>query len=521
MDPNDFKKAHPGQLHMHSTMLKLLKIFDIAGFGKNPSTFHWRALFNLDLSFIVIADGSDPNTTINEKDTTQRLVRAICEYFGQDKQSNDPKVRQFVPQPESLAFIRQFALNLACSSTYPAKKQLLMYTKSLHGKTNLHRAYDAASEVIGRINPDTFGTSVNKRRTKKTKDETPVKKNSERNLPPVAEKQVCDDDDDDNNNDNQNNNNDQSEYEAVSTSTTSTEEDDGDKKPPAKKNPRKKQKTGDNDVTPLEILSIPEMVDLMVKSVDESSFVVGLQDVGKQVVKDKGRKKHVETVFPEMIKLASTMRKAAWEPITQKQKALPDFLKKKLITRVRDEIVGFLILKRKKVPIKSVFKSVRDTFLAHFPKDNTEMYTLYPEEQELQGLRKLLTNYLETKQVSYDDITNNILNKTCNDAARVVSIMVDEDNRHAVSEWLKNKNNREAQDHGTKPKQGLMEALIKDCFNNTEYVAMEPEDTGGLEWDPPIDPNDVSRLLLPLLFCYKYIKQITLYSVLCSQKGLP
>jgi hypothetical protein len=37
MDADDFEKAHPGQLYTHSTMLKLFKIFDTAGFGKNLS----------------------------------------------------------------------------------------------------------------------------------------------------------------------------------------------------------------------------------------------------------------------------------------------------------------------------------------------------------------------------------------------------------------------------------------------------------------------------------------------------
>jgi hypothetical protein len=118
----------------------------------------------------MIADGSDPDETINEKDTAQRLVRAICESYGQDKQSKDQNIRTFVPHHSSLAFIRQFALNLACSSTHPTKKQLLSYTKSLKGKIHIHRAYDAARKLLGRSQLNSIGPSPSiQRRSKKIK----------------------------------------------------------------------------------------------------------------------------------------------------------------------------------------------------------------------------------------------------------------------------------------------------------------------------------------------------------------
>jgi hypothetical protein len=176
MDPMTFWKEHPGQLNMHSTMLKLLKIFETAGCGKKPLTFQWRTLFELDLLNLMIADGSNPDETINEKDTAQRLVRAICESYGQDKQSKDQNIRTFVPHHSSLAFIRQFALNLACSSTHPTKKQLLSYTKSLKGKIHIHRAYDAARELLGRIQLNSIGPSPSiQRGSKKNKDNSPLK----------------------------------------------------------------------------------------------------------------------------------------------------------------------------------------------------------------------------------------------------------------------------------------------------------------------------------------------------------
>jgi hypothetical protein len=40
----------------------------------------------------VIAKGSDPDEAINKKDTAQHLVHALRQYFGQDKQLNDPKI---------------------------------------------------------------------------------------------------------------------------------------------------------------------------------------------------------------------------------------------------------------------------------------------------------------------------------------------------------------------------------------------------------------------------------------------
>jgi hypothetical protein len=102
-----------------------------------------------------------------------------------------------------------------------------------------------------------------------------------------------------------------------------------------------------------------------------------------------------------------------------------------------------------------------------------------------------LVTYFEGKLISYEDITNNHSLNTPNDAARLAAIMLDENNRPALTDWLKNKQSRAAQDQGTKPTQGLFEDLVK-IFNDPSYVAMEPEDTGGLEWDPPINPNDVS-----------------------------
>jgi hypothetical protein len=270
------------------------------------------------------------------------------------------------------------------------------------------------------------------------------------------------------------------------------------KKPRAKKMPPcKKQETNDKhedggiDDAPTDIITIPEIVDLMIKSIDEKSFVIALQDVGKQITTTKGKKKVLETVFPEMKTFVSTMRKAGWEPFNKKQKALPEFLKKMNITRVRDDIASFLILKRKKVNLKNVFHSIREIFVENVSKDSKEMYALFPEQPELQGLRSLLVTYFEGKLISYEDITNNHSLNTPNDAARLAAIMLDENNRPALTDWLKNKKSRAAQDQGTKPTQGLFEDLVK-IFNDPSYVAMEPEDTGGLEWDPPINPNDVS-----------------------------
>jgi hypothetical protein len=121
----------------------------------------------------------------------------------------------------------------------------------------------------------------------------------EKNPPPVVGKQF--NDDDVNNNDNNQINN--PDYHQLSSSSTTTEDEleEGDKKPRAKKiPPHKKTKTNDKHKdgrihdAPTDIITIPEIVDLMIKSVDEKSFVIALQDVGKQITTTKGKKKVLE-----------------------------------------------------------------------------------------------------------------------------------------------------------------------------------------------------------------------------------
>jgi hypothetical protein len=133
-DRDEFEQQHPGQIHMHSTMLKLLNIFNLAGFGNRPSKLQWRKLFEIKFANIITEDGSDPDAVIDGLDYEQRLVRAICELFGQNPKATDQGTRTLVPSPSDLGFIRQFAINLACSSTHPTKNQLLSYTKSLKKK---------------------------------------------------------------------------------------------------------------------------------------------------------------------------------------------------------------------------------------------------------------------------------------------------------------------------------------------------------------------------------------------------
>jgi hypothetical protein len=139
MDPPTFKEQHPGKLHMHSTLLKLLQIFNIAKLGKTPPNRHWLTLFKLDLAKIIIADGADPDKTIDDGDIEGRLIRAVCISFGQEPYSTSSSNRDLVPNPKDLSFIRQFALNLACSSpTGKKNKQLMFYMTSLQRKSNLH-----------------------------------------------------------------------------------------------------------------------------------------------------------------------------------------------------------------------------------------------------------------------------------------------------------------------------------------------------------------------------------------------
>jgi hypothetical protein len=259
-------------------------------------------------------------------------------------------------------------------------------------------------------------------------------------------------------------------------------EDDNNKKPSAIDSTQKMA---------LPKMTVSEIVDAMIASIDETQFVIALQDVGTQVSKKQGKKNRLETTFPKLNQLVATMRKHAWKPFTKKEKDLPEFLQKRPTTRVQIGIVSYLQVKRKKVSIKHVFQSIREIFLEHFPNE-TEMYALYPEEEELTGLRNVLINHFEELRITYNEKTGNINSRTPNDAARLVCIMLDENHRQTVDYWLSNKRTREEQDLGVSHKDASLEDFAKLCFNNPDYVAKGPEDTGPLEWDTMIDPNDVS-----------------------------
>jgi hypothetical protein len=245
--------------------------------------------------------------------------------------------------------------------------------------------------------------------------------------------------------------------------------------------------------TPPETITIPEIVDAMIQSVDEKKFIETLQDVGTQIQVKKGNKKVLVTTFRELTTFAGSLRKAGWEPIKQSGKVLPDFLSKSNISRIRDDISELINLKRKKVSIKNVSATVRDIFLATSPRNPSELYALFPENPELQGLRILLTTYFESKLFNYDEsLKKPSLKVTSNDAARLVAIMLDEKYRTSVGKCMKKTKDRETQDQGTDPKIALFEDLVDD-FNDPNFVAISPEDTGELVWDPPVDPNDVSH----------------------------
>jgi hypothetical protein len=154
-------------------------------------------------------------------------------------------------------------------------------------------------------------------------------------------------------------------------------------------------------------------------------------------------------------------------------------------------------LKRKKVSVKIVSAAVREAYLSTNPKDTSEMYALFPEDPDRQGLRILLTNYFDGKRANYEDYSNNPSEKvTCNDAARLVAIMLDPKHREAIIEWRKNKFGCVTQDQGNPPTKGFFEVLTDDFNDPTSCIAIGLEDTGELVCDPPIDPNDVSTSLV-------------------------
>jgi hypothetical protein len=255
----------------------------------------------------------------------------------------------------------------------------------------------------------------------------------------------------------------------------------------------------ETDSPPLETITIPEIVEAMIKSVEEKNFVESLQDVGTQVQVKKGNKKVLVTTFRELQTFAGQLRKAGWEPIKQKEKCLPNFLSKLNISCICDEIAELINLKRKKVSIKNISSTVQDIYLATSPKNQTELYALFPENPELQ-----LTTYFENKLFNYEESSKKPASSkvTSNNAARLVAILLDKKYRTAITQCLKKMQPRQVQDQGTNPKIGLFEDVVDD-FNDPDFVAISPEDTGDLVWDPPVDPNDVSHFLC-LLFVHLF-----------------
>jgi hypothetical protein len=497
MDLDDFQKKHPGEIHMHTTMLKILQIFDIAGMGKKPTRKQWLALFQMNIDNIIIADGADPDYKIAEDDIDQKIVRAVCIYFRRKQNSND---EAFVPDPAVLAFIRQFAMNLACSSTSRKKEQLMSYTTSLKKQSNLHRAYDMALQLLGPLQPGVLLKAAPKKAISKTKKAPPlptakVSTTNSTAVAAVAAHSTAA----------------ATSYDTLAHGRDDTDEylsrgedaddDDEDELDKSRSNTSGNKKRGAVPINPIQnqlpVMSITEIVDLMIQSINEEKLVLALQDVGTQVQKKKGQSLKLETTFPKLQDLAAIMRKNAWQPFKNQEKDLPEFLQKRTTTRVQIGIVSYLDVKRKQVPIRNVYESIRKIISKNFPQESpSEIYALYPEEKELMGLRSILTNHLEELRLTYNQKTKKTDENTPNDAARLVSILLEEEHRVPVAYWLSKKRTKEEQDLAVPHKKAFLKTVAKDFFNNSNYIAKSPEDTGSLEWDPVIDPNDVSESIV-------------------------
>jgi hypothetical protein len=369
-------------------MTKLAGIMESAGFGKKIETAKWLTLFNLPLASLNCKDGTNPDKEIGNH-LEQNLIRSICVYYGQNTHSSDPNERKRCPSPVHLGFIRQFALNLAVSN--PNKKkhpQLMHYCTIPEEKSNLHRAYDAAVLLLGKLSDKSFSVpSLNvgaKARSLATGNFASMTADND------TETDINNEDDD--------------------AADTDSNESDNQKKLPALKKEQKKEAqknnssnydspasaSSDTDESAfvsyasaarnamVKVLTIDEIVNAMIGSITEAEFIVALQDVGKEHVKKERGKNVFVTVFPDFISIAAKMRKAAWDMLDENTE-LPPFLKGKLVTRVRDSIVTMLDTLRKRTSIKNVHSSVREIFVAKFPS-RKELYALYPEMNEMTGL---------------------------------------------------------------------------------------------------------------------------------------
>jgi hypothetical protein len=103
------------------------------------------------------------------------------------------------------------------------------------------------------------------------------------------------------------------------------------KKPPAKSRSKIVLNTDvaiprtETDSPPLETITIPEIVEAMIKSVEEKNFVESLQDVGTQIQVKKGNKKVLVTLSGILQHLPASCKKPDGNPSSKRRSVFPTF----------------------------------------------------------------------------------------------------------------------------------------------------------------------------------------------------
>jgi hypothetical protein len=403
-DPETFKKEFPGHIHMHSVYRLLLILMEWAGFGKKVEFSKWLTLFSLPIESLITEDGADPDNVVDETNDNDNLVRAICKYYGQDAHSENPS-------------IRTFALNLAVLNPNETKegcRQLMSYRYKSSKKTNLHRAYDAAIMLLGKL-PKNFTLPAVLPPPHFTTTIHAAPENNLGNLTNLSNNTACHDEEQ------------QTRKRAANSlleNTVNIMEEcttangcNGDENSFPPIDDEDDDEEEENETETLPPLTVNMIVDTMMNSIKEDDFMVALQDVGEQQLKKVNGKNRLVTGFPLLTNICGVMRKAGWEAGDGKYE-IPEFLKKRPTTRERDSIVNMLQALRKKVSVKNLHSSAKKQFLKlNKEKKIEEKYALFPEEKVCTGLRRALRSFFEQKQVAYEDKDKNTKFRSVNDAA--------------------------------------------------------------------------------------------------------
>ena len=239
--------------------------------------------------------------------------------------------------------------------------------------------------------------------------------------------------------------------------------------------------TEPRECPPTRTPAFAEIVDAMYNAIDPVEFMEALQDTGEQKPKKNGSGMvvtflKIDAQSKKMLRLVHAS-KYSWMP--------------KNPTAVKMALTTELLFNRKHVEVQHVHKSAAKSFVKANPNSKL-MFVFYPELDNCTGLKSVLLYFLNAAHTNYS-IKKQSLDRTPNDALRVVSIMLDEKYRTQTTIWLSNKKDRQAMDQCKDPNKAMIEAMVAD-FNDPKYIASSPANERLVVWDtaPALDPNDVS-----------------------------